>query len=57
MGKNIIYPPYIKKEQEVDNRIQLEIPDYTLEYEEYMRRKALEEPPKKEETVIIIDIY
>lgn len=57
MGRNIIPLPFIKKEEEADNRIQLEIPDYTLEYEEYMRRKALEEPPEKQETVIIIDIY
>lgn len=59
MGYQSIPPPYIidRKQQEVDNRIGLEIPDYSLEYEEYMRRKSLENPPQKEETVIIIDIY
>ncbi len=54
---SIPLPFIIKKEEEVDNRIQLEIPDYTLEYEEYMRQKQKEEPSNKEETVIIIDIY
>ena len=59
MGHESIPPPFIihKKEQEVDNRISLEIPDYSFEYEEYMRRKSLENPSEKEETVIIIDIY
>ena len=57
MGKDSIPLPFIRKEPERDNRIQLEIPDYSFEYEEYLKRKELEEPPKKEETVIIIDIY
>lgn len=54
-------PAYIidkgRKEQEVDNRIQLEIPDYTLEYEEWLRKKKQDERDTEPETVIIIDIY
>lgn len=52
-------PPYIidrGDKNERDRQIQLEIPDYTLEYEEWIRRKKEEEPKTEEETVIIIDI-
>lgn len=54
-------PAYIidngNKQQEIGEGIQLEIPDYTLEYEEYLRQKKNKEEDTAQETVIIIDIY
>ena len=46
-----------QKEQEVDNRIGLEIPDYRAEYEEWMRRRQRDEPQEEPQTVVVIDIY
>ena len=46
-----------KQEEQTDNRISLEIPDYSAEYEEWMRRKKDESGDKQSETVIVIDIY
>jgi hypothetical protein len=54
-------PAYIidkdRKRQENDNRIQLEIPDYTQEYEEWKRRRQRDEQQEEPQTVIVIDIY
>lgn len=54
-------PAYIidkgRKEQESDNRIQLEIPDYSAEYEEWRKKKEQEQRDNEPQTVIIIDIY
>jgi hypothetical protein len=36
-------------------QLQLELPDYTLDYEEYLKKK--ESKTKTEETVIIIDLF
>ena len=54
-----VIPPYVinNKKAEHSNQIQLEIPDYSAEYAEWMRRKQQEEQSKQEETVIVIDIY
>lgn len=54
-----VIPPYIinNNNKEVDNRIQLEIPDYSAEYEEWLRKKDQENNKKEESTVIVIDIY
>ena len=41
--------------QESPQQIQLELPDYRLEYEEWLRKQ--EAKVEKEDTVIIIDIY
>lgn len=59
MGRQSIPPPYIidRKNEDNGNYIQLEIPDYSLEYEEYMRQKEREKDKNSEETVIVIDIY
>ncbi len=54
---NSIPLPYIRKEREVDNRIQLEIPDYSAEYEEWIKKKEQEQSNNNDGTVIIIDIY
>lgn len=43
-----------KQREEAAQQIQLELPDYSREYYEYMAKKQKE--VKKEETVIIIDI-
>ncbi len=43
------------QQKEQENRIQLELPDYSLEYEEWIRKK--QEANNKEENVVIIDIY
>ena len=59
MGRQSIPPPYIidRKNEDNGNYIQLEIPDYSLEYEEYLRKISQETENNKQETVIIIDIY
>jgi hypothetical protein len=44
-----------KKQEAVPQQIQLELPDYTEEYITW--KEAQEKQVKKEETVIIIDIY
>jgi len=54
---NSIPLPFIRKEREVDNRIQLELPDYSAEYEEWIRKKREEDQNNNNQTVIIIDIY
>jgi hypothetical protein len=36
-------------------QIQLELPDYSYEYEQWLKKK--QETSKQEETVIVIDIY
>lgn len=46
----------LPKDKEQPQQIQLELPDYSQAYYEYMRKKQREED-KKEETVVIIDIY
>ncbi len=54
-------PAYIiesdRKKQQNEEGIQLEIPDYTREYEEYLKHKQEETEQQQPETVIIIDIY
>ncbi len=54
-------PAYIiKKEQDrnsYNNQIQLEIPDNSLQYEEYLRKKQQEEQVEQTSSVIVIDIY
>lgn len=52
--------PYIidgNKKQEIGNQIQLEIPDYSAEYYEWLRKKQQEHDKNQDETVIVIDIY
>lgn len=44
-----------QKPQERPTQIQLELPDYSQIYYEYMRKKEQEKKP--EESVVIIDIY
>jgi hypothetical protein len=44
-----------QKEIEAPAQIQLELPDYSQMYYEYMKKKDQESKP--EEAVIIIDIY
>jgi hypothetical protein len=46
-----------RKEQDNSNQIQLEIPDCTLEYTEWMRKRQRDEPQEEPQTVIVIDIY
>lgn len=55
----IVIPPYIinNKNTQPDNRIQLEIPDYSAEYEEWLKKKEIQQDKNTNETVIIIDIY
>ena len=43
------------KQKEQPAQIQLELPDYSQIYYEYMKKK--EQEVKPEDTVIIIDIY
>ena len=54
-------PAYIiekeRKKEEIGQQIQLEIPDYSAEYIEWMRRRQRDEPQEEPQTVIIIDIY
>jgi len=55
-------PAYIidksrKDESEEPQGIQLEIPDYTLQYEEWIRKKEQEKSQEEPDTVIVIDIY
>lgn len=59
MGRESIPLPHIidRKNEDNSNYIQLEIPDYSWEYEEYLRKKSQETENNKQETVIIIDIY
>lgn len=45
----------IKKENPIE--IQLEVPDYTIEYEEWMQKKQREQTITNNDTVIVIDIY
>lgn len=44
-----------KKEQ--PQQIQLELPDYSQAYYEYINKKQKEQEQEKNETVVIIDIY
>jgi hypothetical protein len=44
-----------QKPQELPTQIQLELPDYSQMYYEYMSKK--EQETKPEDTVIVIDIY
>lgn len=41
----------------MENRIQLELPDYSYEYEMWLKKKEEEQKKEKKETVIIIDLY
>lgn len=45
-----------KKENE-PQQIQLELPDYSQMYYEWLRKKEQEKPQTLDETVVIIDIY
>lgn len=52
--------PYIidrSKKEEVNNQIQLEIPDYTLEYLDWMQRNNKKQQEEQPDSVIVIDIY
>ena len=42
-------------QQESPQQIQLELPDYRLEYEEWLRKQEAKQ--ETDQTVIIIDIY
>lgn len=44
-----------KKEQ--PQQIQLELPDYSQAYYEWINKKQKQEEQKTDETVVIIDIY
>jgi hypothetical protein len=44
------------KHKEQPQQIQLELPDYSRAYYEYMQRKQ-QENKKQEESIVIIDIY
>jgi hypothetical protein len=46
----------LPKREESQKQIQIELPDYSQAYYEYMQKKK-EQESKKEETVVIIDIY
>lgn len=54
-------PAYIidkeRQNQEVSNQIQLEIPDYSAEYEHWKRQRQRDEQEEVPQTVIVIDIY
>ena len=54
-------PAYIidegRKNQDTEIGIQLEIPDYSAEYIEWMRRRQRDEPQEEPQTVVVIDIY
>lgn len=41
----------------MENRIQLQLPDYSYEYEMWLKQKEEQEKKEKKETVIIIDLY
>jgi hypothetical protein len=43
------------RQKEQPSQIQLELPDYSKAYYEYLQKK--EQENKQEDTVIIIDIY
>jgi hypothetical protein len=45
----------MQKQKEQPSQIQLELPDYSQIYYEYIKKK--EQDTKPEDTVIIIDIY
>jgi hypothetical protein len=45
----------IPKKPESEQQIGLELPDYSQEYYEYIKKKEIGQ--EKEETVVIIDIY
>jgi hypothetical protein len=45
----------MSKQKEQPAQIQLELPDYSKMYYEYMQKK--EQENKQEDTVVIIDIY
>lgn len=45
----------MQKQKEQPAQIQLELPDYSRMYHEYMRKK--EQETKQEDNVVIIDIY
>ena len=47
----------LPKQQEQPQQIQLELPDYSQAYYEWIRKKHQENKDTKEETVVIIDIY
>ena len=42
-------------QQESPQQLQLELPDYRLEYEEWVKKQEARQ--REQETVVIIDIY
>ncbi len=46
-----------QKNYERPTQIQLELPDYRYDYEQWLKKKEQQEEENKKETVIILDLY
>lgn len=52
-----IYGGLPMKKQDQPSQIQLELPDYSYEYEQYLRKEQEKKEKTPEERVIIIELY